>query len=391
MKNSPSVMNKAIPYGRQYISEQDIEAVTEALRADFITQGPRIAAFEQAFAEYVGARYAVALANGTVALHLSTKVLGVGPESKVITTPITFVASANCVRYCGGQVDFVDVDPNTALMDLTALRRKLAAAPKGTYSGVIPVDFAGYPVDTEALRVIADEFGLWIIRDSCHSPGGYFYNQAGAKVACGSGQYADLSIFSFHPVKHIAAGEGGMITTNDTALYEQLLRLRTHGITKAPDQLQDNHGGWYYEMQELGYNYRITDFQAALGHSQLQRAAANLEIRRNLAQSYDEAFAGTAVEPLLVDAEIGHAYHLYVVRVRNRKAVYDHLRAQQIFAQIHYIPVHYQPYYQNLGFQKGDFPFAEAYYAHCLSLPMYPTLTAAEQAFVIRTILEVAE
>lgn len=387
MLTSPQQMDKAIPYGRQHISEADIKAVVEALQHDYLTQGPRIAAFEEAFAEYVGSKYAVALANGTAALHLCAMALNVNEKSRVITTPITFAASANCIKYCGGQVDFVDVDPATALMDINALRKKLEAAPANTYQGIIPVAFAGYPVDLEAFRTLADEYNLWIIEDACHAPGGFYMDSKGNKDTCGSGNYADMSIFSFHPVKHIAAGEGGMITTNDKALYDRLMVLRTHGITKNPELLEENHGGWYYEMQELGYNYRLTDFQAALGLSQLKRADENLEIRRNIAAVYDQAFEGTKVETLKPAKGIGHAYHLYVIKVKNRKGLYDHLRANNIFAQVHYIPVHMQPYYKQQGFKKGDYPMAESYYDQCLSLPMYPTLTKEEQQYVIDQVM----
>lgn len=391
MQVSPPSMRKAIPYGRQHISEADIQAVIEALQHDYLTQGPKIKAFEEAFAKYVGAKYAVAISNGTAALHLCAMALNVNEKSRVLTTPITFAASANCVKYCGGQVDFVDIDPKTALMDIDALRKKLEATPKNTYQGIIPVDFAGYPINMEAFRELADEYGLWIIEDACHAPGGFFNNKNGQQHFCGNGQYADLAIFSFHPVKHIACGEGGMITTNDKELYEKLLILRTHGITKNPKDLQENHGAWYYEMQTLGYNYRITDFQSALGLSQLNRAEENMKIRRAIAMRYDQAFEGTAVRAMRPNTDVGHAYHLYIIEINNRKEVYDYLRAHQIFSQVHYIPVHLQPYYQDQGFKKGDYPLAEKYYDHCLSLPMYPTLTDEEQTYVIETVLKIAK
>lgn len=381
---------KAIPYGKQHITEKDVAAVVEALYSDFLTQGPRIAEFEANFATYVGSKYAVAVSNGTAALHLCTLALGVSASSRVITTPNTFAASANCVRYCGGEVTFVDIDPQTALIDLDKVEDLLKSHPQGTFAGIIPVDFAGYPVNLENVRRLADEYGLWIIEDACHAPGGFFTDLAGNRQFCGSGKFADLAIFSFHPVKHIASGEGGMITTNSKDLYERLLMLRTHGITKDPDSMQENHGGWYYEMQELGYNYRIPDILAALGNSQLSRADEGLIRRRELARQYDAAFAGTPVRTLASDDDGGHAYHLYVVLVENRKKVYDYLRSHQIFAQVHYIPVHTLPYYRSLGYETGSLPLAEEYYAHCLSMPMYPTLSDQEQAFVIEKILEVA-
>lgn len=373
----------AIPYGKQFISDEDIQAVISTLQSDFLTQGPKIAEFESAFADYIGAKYAVAVANGTAALHLCAMALDVDASSNVITTPITFAASANCVRYCGGQVTFADIDPNTATIDIEKVRALLESAPKGTYSGIIPVDFAGYAVNLEALRALADEYDLWIIEDACHAPGGYFTDSHGEKQQCGNGKFADLAIFSFHPVKHIACGEGGAITTNSKELYEKLLLLRTHGITKDPDRMHENHGGWYMEMQELGYNYRLTDFQAALGTSQLKRADEGLARRREIAGIYDAAFKGTKVRPLVPPNDGGHAYHLYVIQVEDRKGLYDYLRTKGIFAQVHYIPVHTMPYYKGLGFSGGAYPVAEAYYAGCLSLPMYPTLSSEQQLYVI--------
>ena len=233
-------MNNPIPYGRQNITEEDLKAVVETLQSDYLTQGPKIAEFEEAFAKYVGSKYAVAVSNGTAALHLSALALNVQKGDKVITTPITFAASANCVRYCGGEVVFADIDPETYLLDIKSVRKLLEASPKGTYKGLIPVDFAGRAVDLEAFKDLAEEFDLWIIEDACHAPGGYFIDSSGKKQFCGNGNFADLAIFSFHPVKHIACGEGGMITTNDEALYEKLLQLRTHGIVKDDHKFQNS-------------------------------------------------------------------------------------------------------------------------------------------------------
>lgn len=379
---------KIIPYGRQNITEEDVQIVVEALKAPLITQGPKIAEFEEAFAEYIGCKYAVAVTNGTAALHLAAMALKVDENSKVITTPITFAASSNCIRYCGGEVVFADIDPATTLMDIDKVRAILEAAPKGTYQGIVPVDFMGYPVDLEAFRALADEYGLWILEDACHAPGGYFTDSEGVQQYCGNGKFADLAIFSFHPVKHIACGEGGMITSNNKDLYDKLLILRTHGITRRADLLRENHGGWYYEMQELGYNYRLTDFQAALGISQLSRAAEGIKRRREIAKKYDQAFNRTAIKTIVPPESIGQAYHLYVIQIEDRKGLYDHLRQHGIYAQVHYIPTHLLPYYQDLGFKKGDCPMAEAYYEKCLSLPMYPTLTDEEQDFVIEKVFE---
>ncbi|TYZ10549.1 UDP-4-amino-4,6-dideoxy-N-acetyl-beta-L-altrosamine transaminase [Hymenobacter lutimineralis] len=387
MSDSAFQPTRPIAYGRQHITPADVQAVTETLYSDYLTQGPKVAEFEERFAAYVGASYAVAVANGTAALHLCALALGVQPGQRVITTPITFSASANCVRYCGGEVHFADIDPATALIDLKAVRRLLESHPQGYFHGLIPVDFAGLPVDLEEARKLCTEFNLWMIEDSCHAPGGFFTDSEGQEQWCGNGQFADLAIFSFHPVKHIATGEGGMITTNRRDLYEHLLRLRTHGITKDPAHMSRNDGGWYMEMQELGYNYRMPDMLCALGISQLERAAAGLARRRQLAAYYDAAFAATpGVRPLAGAA--GHAYHLYVIQVADRKGLYDFLRTRQIYAQVHYIPVHTMPYYQSLGWQPGDFPRAEAYYAHCLSIPLFPSLTDEEQQYVVACIRE---
>lgn len=371
--------------------------MVETLKSDFLTQGPKIKAFEEAFASYVGADFAVAVANGTAALHLNTLALGVKQGDKVITTPITFAASANCIRYCGGEVVFADIDPDTFLLDINKVREILESAPKGTYQGIIPVDFAGRAVDLEAFRKLADEYGLWIIEDSCHAPGGYFIDTSGKKQACGNGKFADLAIFSFHPVKHIAAGEGGMITTNNKDLYDKLLKLRTHGITKEEDSYVNSielaggknaYPGWYMEMQELGYNYRLTDFQAALGMSQLKRAEAGLSRRREIAEKYFSAFEGKDFIKGQSGIQEGHAYHLYVIQVADRLGLYNQLRKNNIFPQIHYIPTHLMPYYKSFGWKEGDLPHAEAYYKQCISLPMFPALSEKEQEYVITSVKE---
>ena len=389
--------NKVIPYGKQNITDADLDAVIEALKSDYLTQGPRIAEFEQAFAKYVGSKYAVAVANGTAALHLCTLSLGVKKGDKVITTPITFAASANCVRYCDGDVVFGDIDPETYLLDINSVKQLLDASPKGTYQGIIPVDFAGRAVDLEAFKNLADEYGLWIIEDACHAPGGYFKDSAGTDQKCGNGRFADLAIFSFHPVKHIACGEGGMVTTNDESLYKKLLQLRTHGIVKSYEAYtntiefaggEDSYPLWYMEMQTLGYNYRITDFQAALGSSQLQRADEGLLRRKSIAAEYARSFEGKEFIRGQSGYVDGHAYHLYVIEVDNRLGLYNYLRAHKIFAQIHYIPCHLMPYYRQFGWKEGDMPMSENYYRGCISLPMYPTLSDEEQQFVIQTITE---
>lgn len=392
--SSSTKQRKPTPYGKQSISNEDIEAVVAVLQSDYLTQGPTIAEFERKFAEYVGARYAIAVSNGTAALHLCTMALNVAALSRVITTPITFSASANCVRYCGGEIFFADIDPKTFLLDIRKVRALLEKYPQGYFQGIIPVDFAGNTVDLEAFRKLADEYNLWIIQDACHAPGGYFIDSKGAKQFCGNGIFADMAIFSFHPVKHIATGEGGMITTNDKALYEKLLLLRTHGITKDTSKFKNSvsevaQGGWYYEMQELGYNYRLTDFQAAMGISQLTRADKNLQRRKEIAKRYDEAFENSKIiTPLSFE---GNAYHLYVIQSEKRLELYNYLKAHAIFAQVHYVPVHLMPYYRELGHKKGDYPNAESYYEKCLSIPMYHSLTQVEQDSVIDTILNFAK
>lgn len=386
---------KAIPYGRQNITDDDIQVVVETLKSDYLTQGPKIAEFEEAFAKYVGSTYAVAVSNGTAALHLCALALGLKQGDKVITTPITFAASANCIRYCGGEVVFSDIDPDTYLLDINKVRVLLENSPKGTYKGIIPVDFSGRAIDLEAFRKLADEFDLWMIEDACHAPGGSFEDAGKTIQLCGNGKFANLAIFSFHPVKHIASGEGGMITTNNEALYQKLLQLRTHGILKNNDLYsnsielaggKDKYPGWYMEMQELGFNYRLTDFQAALGLSQLSRAEEGVKRRQEIALNYYKAFKNKSFIKGQSNTIAGHAYHLYIIEVEDRLELYNYLRNNSIFAQIHYIPCHLMPYYQEFGWKKGDMPVSENYYRHCISLPMYPTLTNEEQAYVISKI-----
>lgn len=397
-------MNRYIPYGKQNITNEDLVSVTKALLGDYLTQGPLIHEFEESFAKYVGAKYAVAVSNGTAALHLSALVLSIKPGDKVITTSLTFAASANCVRYCGGEVVFVDIDPNTFLIDLDQVKKLLSNAPEGSYKGIIPVDFAGRSVNLEKCKKIADEYGLWILEDACHAPGASFIDSKGMSQKAGNGKFADLAIFSFHPVKHIATGEGGIITTNNEKHYKKLLTLRSHGITRESSSflntielagglsIDNVYPGWYMEMQELGYNYRITDFQCALGLSQLKRADDGLKKRIEIAHKYDLAFQnvsgikspGLEIRPNIEDR---HAYHLYVLLVEDRLGLYNYLKANYIFAQIHYFPVHLMPYYRKFGWKKNDLPFVEAYYSKCISLPMYPTLTVEEQDYVIATIL----
>jgi UDP-4-amino-4,6-dideoxy-N-acetyl-beta-L-altrosamine transaminase len=391
-------MNRVIPYGRQNITQDDIDAVIETLQSDFLTQGPKILEFEEAFAKYVGSKYAVAVANGTAALHLCTLALDVKKGQKVITTPITFAASANCVRYCDGEVVFADIDPETYLIDYNSVKALLEASPIGTYQGIIPVDFAGRAVDLEKFKALADQYNLWIIEDACHAPGGFFVDSKGISQNCGNSNFADLAIFSFHPVKHIATGEGGMITTNDALLYNKLLALRTHGITRdttifcndmdfaAGQNGQSQYPAWYMEMQSLGFNYRFTDFQAALGLSQLKRADEGIDRRRQIASKYYNSFKDKTFIKGQSNSIEGHAYHLYIIEVEDRVGLYNYLRENKIFAQIHYIPVYLMPYYKQFGWKEGDRPNSEEYYKHCISIPMYPTLSEDEQNLVINLV-----
>lgn len=378
-----------ISYGRQFISDDDIQAVVDALKSDYLTCGPRIAEFENAFCEYVKAKHAVAVCNATGALHIAAMALGVKPGDNVICTPLTFASSANCIRFCGGNVKFVDIDPKTYLLDIDKLKETLAASPKGTYKGMVLVDFAGYPHNMEEFRKIADEYGMWILEDACHAPGAYFVDSTGDRVYAGCGKYSDITVFSFHPVKHITTGEGGIACTQNDSLKEKMALYRTHGITRDAEKLERQDGLWYYEMQELGYNYRITDIQAALGTSQLKVARKNVEIRRELVRNYNEAFKDIeAIKTPFEAADVYHAYHLYIIQVDDRLGLYNFLRENKIFAQVLYYPLNLMPYYKQFGNKEGDLPVVEEYYKHCLALPMFPTLTSEQQEYVIDKVKE---
>ncbi|MGV6861923.1 MAG: UDP-4-amino-4,6-dideoxy-N-acetyl-beta-L-altrosamine transaminase [Putridiphycobacter sp.] len=373
-----------IPYGRQHISDEDIKAVVETLKSDYLTQGPKVKEFQEEFARYVGAKYAVAVNNATAGLHLSVLALGLKPGERVITTPITFAATANCIRYAGGEVWFADIDPDSYLLDIESVKKLIESKPKGFFKGIIPVDFAGLPINLEEYRKLASKHNLWLIEDAAHAPGGFFTDSNREKQNCGNGNYADLAVFSFHPVKHIACGEGGMVTTNSKELYENLMLLRTHGITK--DNMEENHGGWYYEMKELGFNYRLTDFQAALGISQLSKNPKGVKKRNEIAEKYKNAFNGKIKYQSLPENSY-NAHHLFVIEVNNRKGLYDFLHENGILAQIHYIPVNTLPYYKKIGYNGAELSNAENYYSKCISLPMYPTLTNQEQYYIIEKVL----
>lgn len=380
--------NHVIPYGRQLIDEADIQSVIETLTSDYLTQGPKVAEFEEKFSKYVGSKYAVAVSNATAGLHLAVMAMNLKPGERVITTPITFAATANCVRYVKGEVWFADIDSDTYLISYEKTKELIESKPKGFFKGIIPVDFAGLPVNLEKFRELAEEHDLWIIEDACHAPGGYFTDSNGKKQLCGNGNYADISVFSFHPVKHIACGEGGMVTTNDEKIYKKLMLLRTHGISK--EDMFENHGGWYYEMQELGYNYRLTDIQSSLGITQLEKNDSGVLKRNRIAKKYKTAFEGKFKYQALPGGSY-NAHHLFVIESKRRKDLYDFLKEGNIFAQIHYIPVHTLPYYKRIGYDNADLNNALRYYGNCISLPMYPSLKESEQDFVIEKILEFNE
>lgn len=377
-----------IPYGRQSIDESDIEAVVAALRSAWITQGPAIAAFEQGMASFCEAQHAVAVCNATAALHLACLALGVGPGDRVWTTPNTFVASANCARYCGAEVDFVDIDSSTLNLSTAALAEKLAEA---EHAGrlpkvLIPVHFSGQACDMTEIAALAKQYGFRIIEDASHAVGARYRGEP-----IGNGRYADITVFSFHPVKIITTGEGGMALTRDPQLAATLARLRSHGITREPAEMEnEDPGPWYYEQIELGYNARMTDLQAALGSSQLKRLGSFIARRQRIAARYTTKLSGQPVVCPSVAADRQSAWHLYPVRVaaEKRRAVFETLRGAGIGVQTHYIPVHLQPYYRRLGFNPGDFPEAERYYREAISLPMFPDLTDAEQDRVVAVLSE---
>ena len=376
---------KSIPYGRQHIDNRDIDAVIKTLKSDFLTQGPEVKKFENLFANYVGSKYSVAVNNATSSLHLAVLSLGLKKGERVITSPITFAASANCVRYVGGKVWFADIDKDSYLLSLENTKKLLESKPKGFFKGIIVVDFAGLPVDLESFRKLANEYDLWIIEDACHAPGGYFTDSKEVIQKCGNGNYSDISVFSFHPVKHIACGEGGMITTNSKKIFNKLNLLRTHGITK--NNMNKNDGGWFYEMQELGFNYRLTDIQSALGITQLAKNNSGVVRRNEIAKKYIDSFKSKIKFQISQKGKL-NAYHLFVIEVENRKGLYDYLRKNNIYTQIHYIPIHMLPYYNKIGYEEAELLNSENYYSKCISLPMYPTLTDKEHSFVINKIYD---
>lgn len=377
-----------IPYGRHDISEADIEAVVGVLRSNFLTQGPVVPTFESAVADYCGAQHAVAVNSATSALHVACLALDVGPGDRVWTSPITFVASANCALYCGAQVDFVDIDPRTYNLNVERLAEKLEQAEK---SGclpkvVIPVHLCGQPCDMAGIHALSQQYGFNIIEDASHAIGGK-YNKG---EPIGSCCYSDITVFSFHPVKVVTTGEGGMALTNDTQLARRMQLLRSHGITRDTNEMTHApDGSWYYQQIDLGFNYRMTDMQAALGLSQLQRLDEFVAKRHTIARQYDELLADFPVVTPWQHPDSYSGLHLYVIRLkldeigRSHGEVFEALRTANIGVNLHYIPVYRQPYYEQLGFRAGYCPEAEHYYAEAISLPMYPALTEAQQNYVV--------
>jgi UDP-4-amino-4,6-dideoxy-N-acetyl-beta-L-altrosamine transaminase len=374
-----------IPYGRQSISEADIQAVVDVLRSDWLTQGPAVERFEHSISDYCGAAYAVAVNSATSALHIACLAAGLGPGDILWTSPNTFVASANCALYCGASVDFVDIDSRSYNMSVERLEEKLIAANKTGRlpKVVIPVHFAGQPCDMTRIAELGREYSFTVIEDASHAIGGKYQGEP-----VGNCHYSDMTVFSFHPVKIITTGEGGMVVTNRKDLYDRLIRLRSHGITRDPALMEgDSNGAWYYQQMELGYNYRMTDMQAALGASQMTRLNAFVTRRHELAQRYDRLLADLPLTSPWQHPDGYSAFHLYVVRVDPTKAtrrhVFDLLRAANIGVNVHYIPVHIQPYYRRLGFTDGMFPESEQYYSEAISLPMFASMTNELQGRVV--------
>ena len=378
--------NKYIPYGHQWINNDDIKEMIKVLKSEWITQGPKVKEFEEELCKYTGAKYAVVVSSGTAALHIACLAAGIKKGDEVITSPITFVASANCVLYCGGKPVFADVQEDTVNIDPEEIKKKITKRTKA----IIPVHFAGHPCDLEEIHSLAKKYNLIVIEDACHALGAEY---KGSKI--GSCKYSDMTVFSFHPVKSITTGEGGAVLTNDKKLYEKLLMLRNHGITRKKAKLKEE-GRWYYEMQELGFNYRITDFQCALGISQLKKLDKFIEKRRKIANIYTKQLS--KVDNIILPIEKKHvksSWHLYYVRLKNpkkRRVVFDKLQKFGIGVQVHYIPVYRHPYYrERLGTLKDGYPKAEAYYRTTITLPIFPTLTKKRVEIIIKNFKKIVE
>jgi len=380
------VRKNFLPYGQQWIDDSDIKAVSDVLKNDWITQGPKITEFEKLVSNYCNAKYAVAFSSGTAALHAATYSIDISKHDEVITTPITFAASGNCVLYQGGKVIFADIKKDTYNIDPLEVKKKINSKTKA----LIPVDYTGQPCDTDEINDIAKKNNLFVIEDASHAIGAKY---KGKKV----GGLSDLSVLSFHPVKLITTGEGGMVLTNNKELFEKLQIFRTHGITKDPKKMFKNEGGWYYEMQQLGYNYRITDFQCALGISQFKKLNGFVKRRREIIKKYNQAFK--EYDEIIIPFEksdVKSSYHLYMIQLKlkrlkvNRKKIFDALRAENIGVHVHYIPVHLQPYYKQIfDYKTGDFPIAEEFYSQALTLPLFPKMDENDVNDVIKAVEKV--
>jgi len=381
-------MNKIIPYTKHSIDSDDVAAVGSALMGGSVTGGSKIAEFESAIAAFCGARYCVVCSNGTAALHIANLAAGFAPGSKIVAPAVTFAATVNSILYVGGNPLLCDIDPITVqisvpyLMDLIEKNENVR--------GVIPVHMGEVIGDCEKLKEVADRNNLIVIEDACHSYGGKWTDSRGIRRTVGDCSYSDMAVFSFHPAKLICTGEGGAVTTNDQSLYERMISIRSHGIERDPTRLHSLDGGWYYEVQQLGFNYRLTEFQAALGLSQLKKAAGWIKRRKVLVDRYDAAFRGLRqIKPQMHPQDMDLAYHLYIVAAVSRRELYDSLRANNINAQVHYVPIHYHPFFQSrLKVSVGDFPNAEAYYEKAISLPLYSDLSDFDQDRVIKEVFD---
>jgi len=384
-------MSSYIPYGRQDINQADIQSVIEVLQSDWLTQGPTVNRFEQAVADYCGVKYAIAVSSATAALHIACLALDLGKQDYLWTSPNTFVASANCGLYCGAKVDFVDIDPLTYNLSIDELTQKLEDKLDYLPTVVVPVHFAGQSCEMDKIAALSQHYGFQVIEDASHAIGGKYQGKA-----IGCCKFSDIAVFSFHPVKIITTGEGGMVLTNREDLYEKLIRLRSHGITRNPDFMQgESHGAWYYQQLELGFNYRMTDIQAALGASQMQRLNDFIARRQFLVQRYNHLLQDLPLTLPYQHPDTESSWHLYVIRLnldkisKTHRQVFDELRQAGIGVNLHYIPVHIQPYYQNIGFQWGDFPSAEMYYQSAISIPLYYGLSEQEQDRVIGSLQKI--
>jgi len=382
-------LTKFINYGRQCIEEDDIQCVVETLRSDFLTQGPKVKEFEDSLARYCGAKYAVAFSSGTSALHGAYFAMGLGAGNEILTSPMTFLATSNAALFLGSKPVFVDVESDTGNIDASLIEQAITEKTKA----IVPVHFAGHPCDLDKINDIAKANNLFVIEDACHALGAEHLE---TKTGCC--KYSNMTVFSFHPVKTITTGEGGAVLTNDESFYDKLMMFRQHGVTKDPDKLinkTESDGGWYYEMQHLGYNYRITDIQAALGWSQLKKLDRFVSRRREIVEIYRKAFAGNDYFDIPVEKSYAKSgWHLYPIRLKDKykskkKEVFAKLRENGLGVQVHYIPVHLQPYYQQLGFEKGAYPNAEDFYAREISIPMFPSLTNEDVACVVETLFQI--